>query len=53
VQMVCASAAVAMHCRGTVDSIRTGYDRSQTLLADGTVAGKFENFRSTCRTLAA
>jgi len=52
VQMVCASAAVAMHCRGAVETVRTGYERCRTLLADGSVASKFEDFRSTCRALA-
>lgn len=52
VQMVSASAGVAMYCIGVIDSIRKGYDRSRALLADNAVAVKFDDFRSTSRSLA-
>jgi anthranilate phosphoribosyltransferase len=50
--MVSASAGVAMYCIGVIDSIRKGYDRSRALLADNAVAVKFDDFRSTSRSLA-
>jgi anthranilate phosphoribosyltransferase len=52
VQMVSASAGVAMYCIGVIDLIRKGYDRSRALLADNAVAVKFDDFRSTSRSLA-
>ncbi|MBT3346028.1 MAG: anthranilate phosphoribosyltransferase [Gemmatimonadetes bacterium] len=50
-EMVCASGGVAMHCQGSVDSIRSGYQRCRDLLAQGTVAAKFHEFRSACQSL--
>ena len=49
--MVCASGAVAMHCQGTVGSIQDGFLRCKDLLADGTVAAKFHEFRSISESL--
>jgi anthranilate phosphoribosyltransferase len=51
-RMACASAGVAMYCRGAVASIKAGCERSMELLADGFVHRKSDQFRQASRDLS-